>query len=1083
MTAERLTAAGPKPWLLVLGTALAYALSGLIALGLAAPPSFPSPLYPAAGVALAATLVHGRPALLGVVLGALVVNLSLAGPRGLPVGPALVTSLASAVGAVLQAGFGSWLLRRAVPWPLVLTERGDVARFVVYGALLASMVNATLSTVVLQQVIGLSGDDATHTWWTWWLGDAMGVLIGAPVVLTLIGQPKADWRSRRVTLALPLLLTALLLTLGTVVLARWEEQRISTAFERDSALATASLKARLQHAEHALEALRGLYTASQDVTAAEFQRSVQPWLQAEGMVQALGFSQRVRPGDLARFEAEVRRSDGRSLEVFNRPSASEPLAGSGPGPDASEERIVIRHIEPDQGNARARGLNALSVPVARQAMLQAIRNDAPAATAAFGLTQAPSETTGVVLYRALYQPGHEGDAAPWTPAEREARAVGVVFVTLRMRQVVEASRQGTASYLSWCLSDAGAAPEAPPLVGPAGCREGHASHALRTNETVGFGGRTWRLQLQAARAAVNDPGADTSLLFAGGGLVAVSALTALLLSVTGRARRVEAAVDARTTELRREMAERLRVVQALTASEQRLRNIFDHAPAGIVFAELDGRIREVNPRMCEMVGLPSAELMNEELLAVALPADREALRKALSQMLLGELSVVNRQARLQHRDGSERWVQSSWSLLRDDHGQPMWLVAVIEDITERLKRQEAEQGRQVAESANRAKNEFLSRMSHELRTPLNAMLGFAQLLEIDRRPPLTPHQANWTGQILQAGWHLLEMINDTLDLSRIEAGVMLLQPEPVPLAPLLAQCCALVGKPAAERRVEVSVQLAHGAATVQADPTRLKQVLTNLLSNAVKYNVEGGRVEVRGERLPGGQVALRVEDTGLGLSAEQLAQLFQPFNRLGREQGGTEGTGIGLVISRRLAELMGGRLEAESVPGQGATFVLTLPAAAEPGRPADAPAEPHGGDGVPARRGQRLLYIEDNETNVEVMRGILAQRPRLALMVATRAQEALQMLRAELPDLVLLDMHLPDLDGIDLLREIRALPGAAGLPVLAVSADATPARIEAARAAGAADYLTKPLNVGRTLEHIDRALAGADRSAGTLGMV
>jgi len=1054
-------------------SALAYAACGLIGLGLAAPPSFPSPLYPAAGVALAAALVYGRPALLGVALGALMVNLSLAGPRGLPVDLAMVTSLATAAGAALQAGFGTWLLRRAVPWPLVLTDRGDVARFVLYGALLASTANATLSTLMLQQALSLNIEDAAHTWLTWWLGDAMGVLIGAPVVLTLIGRPKAAWRSRRMTLALPLLLTALLLTLGTVVLARWEEQRIRTAFERDSALATASLKTRLLHAEHALEALRGLYIASDSVTSTEFQRAAQPWLQAEGMVQALGFSQRVRPGEMARFEAEVRRADGRSLVVFDRPPAGEPPPG------LQEERIVIRQIEPEEGNVRARGLNALSVPVARQAMLQAIRSDAASATSPFGLTQAPGEATGVVLYRALYRADADGGTSQWSPTEREARAVGVVFVTLRMRQVAEVARQGTAPYLSWCLSDAGAAPDEPPMVGPAGCRQGHAAHALRTSETVRFGARTWLLQLQAARAAVSDPGADTSRLFAGGGLVAVSALTALLLSVTGRTRRVEAAVDERTTELRREIAERLRAVQALTASEQRLRNIFDHAPAGIVFAGLDGRIREVNPRMCELVGRSSAELMSQDLLAVALPADREVLRKALAEMLSGELTAVNREARLQHRDGSERWVQSSWNLLRDNHGRPMWLVAVIEDITERLRRQEAEQGRQVAESANRAKNDFLSRMSHELRTPLNAMLGFAQLLEIDRRPPLAPHQANWTGQILQAGWHLLEMINDTLDLSRIEAGVMLMQLEPVPLAPLLEQCCALVGKPAAERRVEVSVQLAPDAAMVLADATRLKQVLTNLLSNAVKYNVEGGRVSVIGERLAGGAVAMRVVDTGPGLSAEQLSQLFQPFNRLGREQGRTEGTGIGLVISRRLAELMGGSLVAESLPGQGATFVLTLPAAGEPGRSADAPVPDGGEQAAPAGHPLRLLYIEDNETNIEVMRGILAQRPHVSMQVARRAQEGLHMLRGGRPELVLLDMHLPDLDGIDLLREIRRLPGAAAVPVLAVSADVTPARIQAALDAGAADYLTKPLNVGRTLDCIDAVLAKFEQPAAT----
>jgi signal transduction histidine kinase/ActR/RegA family two-component response regulator len=439
---------------------------------------------------------------------------------------------------------------------------------------------------------------------------------------------------------------------------------------------------------------------------------------------------------------------------------------------------------------------------------------------------------------------------------------------------------------------------------------------------------------------------------------------------------------------------------------------------------------------------------------------------------------VQRNTRLQHRDGPMLWVRMNWSVLRNLQGRPQRLVAVVEDITEQLRRHEAEQGRQAAESANRAKNEFLSRMSHELRTPLNAMLGFAQLLDLDRNQRLAPHQLAWVAQILQAGWHLLEMINDTLDLSRIEAGMLRLDLTAVPLQPLLSHCLAMVGPSAAQRGIELELHVGAEAQRALADETRLKQVITNLVSNAVKYNVQGGRVVVRAVRENPQMVTVRVLDTGLGLSQAQMAELFQPYNRLGRENSDTEGTGIGLVISRRLAELMNGTLEAESVQGQGATFVLRLPWAAEPEPAADTALVAD--DDSDRYRHRRVHYVEDNETNVEVMRGMLAQRPQVTLDVSTLGLDGLTAIRARRPDLILLDMHLPDVDGLELLRQLQRDPQCADIPVVVVSADATPARILVALAAGARHYLTKPVNLLGFLEVIDELLDNLDTRADTL---
>jgi signal transduction histidine kinase/CheY-like chemotaxis protein len=455
------------------------------------------------------------------------------------------------------------------------------------------------------------------------------------------------------------------------------------------------------------------------------------------------------------------------------------------------------------------------------------------------------------------------------------------------------------------------------------------------------------------------------------------------------------------------------------------------------------------------------------------PDERLEHLELAGRLVRGEISVYRRQQRYLARDGRAVPTRSIVSLLRDDQGQPHRIVGVVEDITEHLKLQDAEAAREMAEAANRAKSDFLSRMSHELRTPLNAILGFAQLIELDRNAALSDSQRDWIGQIQTAGWHLLDMINDTLDLSRIEAGTLRLDIESIDLPQAIDATLAMVDRAAQARGLIVTQALNAEAVQVSGDATRVKQILTNLLSNAVKYNIDGGRIHIATRVNAAGAVEVAVSDTGLGMSAEQLAGLFQPFNRLGREQSALEGTGIGLVISQRLAELMGGSLRARSTQGEGSSFILTLPRAA----PAAADEQPHdAGDAEPQRDyHQRVVhYIEDNETNAVVMEGILAQRPQVRLRVSTSGMEGLAAIRAQPPSLILLDMHLPDIEGLQLLRMLKDDPTTAPIPVIVVSADAVAARIRAALDAGAERYLTKPVNVGELLRLVDELLTQRD---------
>jgi PAS domain S-box-containing protein len=1076
MTRPALLARQAAPALLL---TLAYVVTALLSLNLAIPPSYATPIYPPAGIALAAVLVYGVRALPGVAVGAFIVNLMLSPARGGAGLGALLVPAAVGLGAAAQSAVGAWLVRPRPGGAITLAEPREVGRFFLLAGLLACLINASMATTALSLTGVLAPGERLFTAWTWWAGDTLGVLIATPIVLTLIGRPREDWRARRATVGLPLLAVTLLLALATQLVARWDTQRTEAAFERSAAAAADAMAARLREPTQALQALYSLFQASDDVSQAELVRASEVWVQSVPGLQALGYSGSVRREATAAFEAQARAEGFRDYRVFDRPDVDAAVLARDPA------RVVVRNIAPLSMNAGALGVNALSVPAPREAIERSAVTDQPAASAAFRLSQDQRGPAGVVIYRALF-PG--GVAPP--PAERRAALGGVVFVTLRIDEFTRDQLTNLPGYFHWCLVDA-TDPQPTLLAGQAGC-EAAPVQGLRYLRDMQVAGRTWQLRLSARASALPYATYVNAWLFSVVGLMSAAVLGALLLTVTGRARRVEQMVAARTADLQHEIGERQRTQEALQdamtvrertqaelrESQRQLRAIVDHVPIGVRYTDLRGRLIEVNPAFCQLTGYDAHELIGMELTQLHHPDDHAAVARGFAALMAGQGTPATLELRYITKSGAQRWVRASMRLVGTPGDPLARTVGVVEDITEHLQLRDAEQARQAAEAASRAKSDFVSRMSHELRTPLNAMLGFAQLLELDQRPPLAEHQIEWTSQIQQAGWHLLHMINDTLDLSRIESGTLRLEPVAVDLPALLRTCVAMVEPSASRRTLRIVQALDPSCPTVLADATRLKQVLINLLSNAVKYNLDAGEVRIRSQR-DGATVHITVADTGLGMDEAQLAQLFQPFNRLGRERGDAEGTGIGLVIARRLAELMNGSLVATSQPGQGSIFTLTLPVPeAVPGPRADARADPAPTQPLYHRR--HVHYIEDNETNAEVMRGILAQRPQVDLSVSARGYEGLAAARLNPPSLILLDMNLPDITGLDLLDQIRRDPDLADIPVVVVSADATAPSIEKAFAAGATDYVTKPVNVAALLRVLDRALESQDTTFGGL---
>jgi len=448
------------------------------------------------------------------------------------------------------------------------------------------------------------------------------------------------------------------------------------------------------------------------------------------------------------------------------------------------------------------------------------------------------------------------------------------------------------------------------------------------------------------------------------------------------------------------------------------------------------------------------------------PEDVEAIRQSQQRAMQGKENQS-----IDHRivlpDGRIKWVHEEAIVQFDAQDKPVGMVGTVQDISERKLAEIALQAaKEEAEQANQAKSAFLSRMSHELRTPMNAILGFAQLMQLDGQ--LSDNHQDYVQEVLNAGHHLLDLINEVLDLAKIEAGKLELQHQRINIEQLYRDCVTLISPLAEMQGVNLITETIDSNAAVTADPTRLKQVLINLLSNAVKYNQAQGEVRLSCRR-QNDDIQLIVSDTGRGLSEEELEVLFEPFSRLGMENSGIEGTGIGLYISKQLVENMGGSIQVESQPDQGSRFYVTL-RAADADRTVAAKARRSEQHKLLVDQHYRILYIEDNPANQRFMETLLAQRDEFRLQLAEDAESGLRLVRDNAPDLVLMDISLPGMDGMAALSELKADPRTSQIPVIAVSANALPEDIRRAEQAGFIAYLVKPIAVDTLLETLHQAL-------------
>lgn len=541
-------------------------------------------------------------------------------------------------------------------------------------------------------------------------------------------------------------------------------------------------------------------------------------------------------------------------------------------------------------------------------------------------------------------------------------------------------------------------------------------------------------------------------------------------------------------------AERVRFTrQALLKTGALQTAILTSANFSIIATDEDGIIQIFNGGAQRLLGYTAQEVVNQIRPSDMYDAQEVAARAAALSAELG-VSIAPGFEAMRYKasrgiediyevtyickDASRVPVSVSTTALRDGAGHIIGYLLIGTDTSaRRLAENQLKQAMHAAETASHAKSEFLSRMSHELRTPLNAILGFAQLIESGMPAP-TDKQRHSLDQILKGGWYLLDLINEVLDLALVESGRLVLSNEPISVLEIMHECRTMIEPQATAHGIRIHFSSHVLSPYVLADRTRVKQVLINLLMNAIKYNRIGGTVTVDFAVQPEDRLRICVRDSGVGMGPEQLAQLFQPFNRLGKEGGSEEGTGIGLVVTKRLMELMGGVIGVQSTAGVGSVFwielALTTPAQLTEGDSVHMAIPESPQHANPHR--YTVLYVEDNPANLDLVEQIMTRRSNVRLLSAANASIGIEFARSHQPDVILMDINLPGMNGVDAMRILQAGTRTAHIPIVALSANAVPRDIALGMEAGFMDYITKPIKVSAFLQTLDAALALSQQS-------
>ncbi|MBL8452821.1 MAG: CHASE domain-containing protein [Zoogloea sp.] len=1038
--------------------ALAYLALGWLGLIFAIAPGYASPIFPASGLALAITLILGPRALPGIWLGSACLNSGLAWSSGSLSGPTLAAAALIASGAVAQAWVGRLLIRRmeGERWHRLEHER-HVVLFLLIGGPVACLVSASIGIVSLAALGILPAAARAFAWWNWFVGDTLGVLTFAPLCLSLLLQRVPLWRSRLQQMAVPMVLTLVCVGTAMYVTGRWEEQGQADRLKADAEALQDRIADRLLAHQEALQALRRLIEIAPDLSPEQFERYTLSILQDNPDIAALSFNAVVPAAGRDDFERDTARRLGQpDFRINDRAPGGDSVPAA-----RRDIHVPVSQIVPRGTNTLALGFDLQSEPLRRDAVARAMQKGASiAVTAPLQLVQDATQARSVLMLAPAHRHQRPGDNRP-------APLLGFAVAVIQLDTLVDTALDGAMPPgLAVSLSDATAGP----LTLRSHTTDPGAPSRVHWRGNLTAGDRQWHLEIQASDAYLQQNRPWVAWAVGVVGLLFATLLQTLMLGMTGRTATIQRKVEEQTADIAAKNRELALIMVSV-----------DRSSDGTYWIDEDGHIARVNPAACQMLGYTRDELTRLRIHDVdpGIDARRWSAHRTNLDLRRGEhFETTHRR-----KDGSTFPVAIATAVIHTDDQR--YIYATVRDITAgklteaELKRHrdhleelvaartaDLSIAKEAAESASRAKSVFLANMSHELRTPMNAIIGLNHMLS---RRNTDPAQKDKLASVGRAAQHLMQLLNDILELSRIEAERMPLESIPFRFDTISSHVASLVGPEVAAKGLGLDIRIAPDLASqpLLGDPLRLQQVLLNLVGNAIKFTARGGiriRADIAADQGDTLQLRVEVEDDGIGIAPDTRQRIFEPFEQAdGSTTRRFGGTGLGLSISKRLVRLMGGEIGIGEHAGPGSTFWFTVRLHKAEACPGDTAASaPSGLEAELAlrahHRGRRILFVEDDLVNQEVGMEMLREVLGLDTDLAGNGEEAVRMAAAQPYDLILMDIQMPVLDGLAATRQIRNLPGHARTPMVAMTANAYEEDRQACRAAGLDDFIAKPVD-------------------------
>ena len=866
----------------IIALALLYIILGRAALLLAIPPGYAMAIYPPAGLALGAVLIGGYRLLPGVALGSLCLNLWIGYDSGQGLShTGMVVALCIALGAALQAAFGSWLIRRLVGYPAALDSNLPVFTFMLLAGPLSCLINSGVGVATLLAFGVIQMSQMQSNWITWWVGDALGALIVTPMCLILFGEPAKIWRSRRINVLLPLLITLMAVVAAFLFVRQWEQNQFRIEF-RDTAQRLASnLQTRLDYHVEVQKSVVSLFVATDVVSEAQFQRFVAQPVTSYAALQAVEWAPRITQPERSEFERQLRRTTQAEAGISEKQGQQLVAAA------VRQEYFPVKFVAPQLSNERALGFDLGSEWVRRQTINEARDLGIPVASEPVALVQG-NHIYASLLVSALYDKKQRST----TRTERRQAINGVVLTALRVGDVLNALlTDDDRRNLLFYLHDGNLAVSSPAYYNTLNNPQLVPMYAT----TLNFAGRELQLSAHPADAYFAQHKSWAAWGTMVGGMLFVCLVGMYLLFVSGRSYGVEALVERRTRELH--------------ASEHRLHAILDNAAEGILTFDAGGAVMLANRAACQLLAYVDVSLIGQPFCLLFSDADGALQLERIAPPFDG--GHIFREVLAQRHDGSQFDVGLSLAKLQRDE-QVLYIV-IIHDLTEKKR-------------VDRLKGEFVSAVSHELRTPLTSIRGSLGLL-MGGAVGVIPDSARRLLQLANDNAERLSnLINDILDFERLEYGGMLFKMEQCSIVELVRQALDINEGYAAKFTIRLELHSPPGQLFyVQVDSDRLIQVMTNLISNAIKFSLPNGQVEIHIE--PGdAEITIWVIDQGIGIPEAFHKQIFNKFSQAdGSERRKYAGTGLGLSLSKSMVEKMNGQIGFESREGKGARFFVVLP--------------------------------------------------------------------------------------------------------------------------------------------------------------